>query len=674
MVDVKSVPVKLISKTWLKSISSSAKIGLILVLIRENNIPPSLTQLDRWVVWKYIVRDGKKTKPPFSVITGKHTSVKDCKEHVTFKRALGYASNNKFEGVGLVLDGEDIDGLILVGLDFDKCGDDVEILRYLEDLNTYVETSPSGNGYRAYLWATVDQLPKFSRYGKFEVYWDSRYLTVTGNKLDFATREIGFSPDAFSALLKRFGPPAAPKRVINRKPVSNHLSPSELLEKIKDSADGNNLLRLWEQPLETDTRKSEDDLALSGILARWCNGDYARTEELFRMSPRSNREKSANREEYVRRTIERACANVDVGYTVAGRTSTPAPTNSPSGSATVEIKSSREDVKEGVVTVLENSRKPMRRLELKVRVNRLVKCGDRQFSRSVKDLIEEGVVFKTEPDKRKSPLTIEKPLDITGRPLVTSTEVIERLPILPFMNENIGGGVKRGSIFLFNALSDTGKTYFYLNCFINSINMGLKAKYVFFEGSDDDFVGMIGHIIKKPIDNTVYVNENLFVSMHNAFLEDNTMKQLCIENDVLIIDYMKLEYIKAKAENVSLITSPGGTKLQMIEQFAKAHNCTVITGVQVKNVEEGRKGFVKIDYFGGNSWIQPAPHSWTIYDFETIGNIRHLDIHIDKSKSVYRDKVVNKVYPRQKIRVSVNLDENKYEVCEFNTKIDIKGK
>jgi hypothetical protein len=64
-------------------------------------IPTELRALDEWVVWRFERRDGKPTKVPYAVATGRRASVSDSGSWTTFDKARAFASAHA-DGIGFV--------------------------------------------------------------------------------------------------------------------------------------------------------------------------------------------------------------------------------------------------------------------------------------------------------------------------------------------------------------------------------------------------------------------------------------------------------------------------------------------------------------------------------------------------------------------------------------------
>ncbi len=152
------------------------------------NIPPILTALPNWVLWRYELKDNQYTKVPKQP-SGNNASTINAATWSTFDKVRAAYQPKKFDGVGIVLTGKQLsNGLYLVGLDFDDCLADGVLTKdprkATELLDTYCEISPSGQGIR--LFILHDKIIPACKTKKAdgnsrEVYSWGRYLTVTGH-------------------------------------------------------------------------------------------------------------------------------------------------------------------------------------------------------------------------------------------------------------------------------------------------------------------------------------------------------------------------------------------------------------------------------------------------------------------------------------------------------------
>ncbi len=121
-------------------------------------IPDELRD-SNWVTWGYDLRDGKPTKVPYQ-ITGSHAKSTDPHTWTDFNKVVEHAADSYgFRGIGRVFGENDP----YCGIDFDDCMDPAGGLKewarpWLERLRkagAYLEFSPSGNGIKAIVRATL---------------------------------------------------------------------------------------------------------------------------------------------------------------------------------------------------------------------------------------------------------------------------------------------------------------------------------------------------------------------------------------------------------------------------------------------------------------------------------------------------------------------------------------
>jgi hypothetical protein len=124
----------------------------------------------------------------------------------------GYKNKHEegqFDGVGFALsDNVDENGLTIAGVDLDKVDGNKEredrFLDIIGTLRSYTEKSPSGQGYRIFLWARP--LAKNVTHDGVEFYASqTRFLTVTGHVIS-PTTALNVAPDEFEAMVKKYGP------------------------------------------------------------------------------------------------------------------------------------------------------------------------------------------------------------------------------------------------------------------------------------------------------------------------------------------------------------------------------------------------------------------------------------------------------------------------------------
>ena len=116
-----------------------------------------IMETKRFVMFKIVERDGKKTKVPFQT-NGKAAKSTDSTTWSTFKECEDlllddiFNYTHKYDGMGIILG--DYYGTKIVGIDLDHCinplsgeWENEEARKAVSNLHSYAETSISGSGY-----------------------------------------------------------------------------------------------------------------------------------------------------------------------------------------------------------------------------------------------------------------------------------------------------------------------------------------------------------------------------------------------------------------------------------------------------------------------------------------------------------------------------------------------
>lgn len=150
---------------------------------RTRTLPSELTRVPRWVAWRYVDRNGTRTKLPVVSSTGRAASVTDPATWSTYAGAVAARDARGLDGVGIVLDGS---GLACIDLDhcLDAEGQPSDAARRFLDQypGAWVEVSVSGRGL--HIWGTAPAGPG-RRYVtedglSVETYTRGRYIAITG--------------------------------------------------------------------------------------------------------------------------------------------------------------------------------------------------------------------------------------------------------------------------------------------------------------------------------------------------------------------------------------------------------------------------------------------------------------------------------------------------------------
>lgn len=149
------------------------------------NIPVSLTDLPRWVCWRYVLKHRKNGDPYWTKVPyqpgGREARTNDATTWSSFVDCQSAYALGDFDGLGIVLSDE------LTGIDLDDCIDPVtgemsdDAKEALERIAGYAEVSPSGTGLKIF---TVSNLDASHSSPGYEIYKGARYFTATGHSLN----------------------------------------------------------------------------------------------------------------------------------------------------------------------------------------------------------------------------------------------------------------------------------------------------------------------------------------------------------------------------------------------------------------------------------------------------------------------------------------------------------
>ena len=298
------------------------------------SVEPGMREFRQWVCWRSEERDGKRTKVPYSPLTGARSddpttwaTLQEARDAVA-RRSYGGRS---YTGMGFVFTADDP----FCGVDLDNClnPDTREVhpwaMEMVQELDSYTEISPSDTGLHVIVRAT---LPKGgNRKDRVEMYDQGRFFTITGNRLAGTVHQIEDRQTQISTLHTRLFPShkhnTSPR---NNPPTSTNLEDSEILQRSMSARNGEKFAALWTGDRTGYASDSEADLALCSMLAFWTGPDRDRIAALVASSGLA-RDKW-NREDYRHRTITRALSSATdfyspdrngSGYREDGRTSEP---------------------------------------------------------------------------------------------------------------------------------------------------------------------------------------------------------------------------------------------------------------------------------------------------------------------------------------------------------------
>jgi len=255
------------------------------VQVQFEKIPQFLKDNGQFCCWQYELRDGDKTKVPYTPGTKRKANVKIPATFTAFETA---ASATGYEGIGIRVHGR------IVGIDLDHCIVDGKLLPWAQEIvdifgATYIEISPSGTGIRIFCLLPngfiYDTQTYYIKKGDVEVYipgHTNRFLTVTGNAITEA--DVVETAAALLWLLDTYMRRPTPPTPAVAVPNESCLSDEEVIAKASAAKNGEKFRRLWDGDITGYTSQSEADAALVATLAFWCSGDKAQMDRLFRQS------------------------------------------------------------------------------------------------------------------------------------------------------------------------------------------------------------------------------------------------------------------------------------------------------------------------------------------------------------------------------------------------------
>ncbi len=246
-------------------------------------VPAELLEYKQWVLWRKAEVNGRTNKIPISPWSGKAASCDKPQTWSTYRHVRYAMRRFPCDGVGFVFTEADP----FCGVDLDQCRTAngtiaPEALAVIKRLESYTESSPSGNGAHVLVKA---KLPgKGRRAGKIEMYDSGRYFTITGKHLVGTPITIQNRQAALEQLASEFFTEEIAISTA-RLSTSLNLPDEELIQRAKNARNGERFSRLWEgDTSDYGNDHSRADLALCRILAFWCRGDVARIDRLFRSS------------------------------------------------------------------------------------------------------------------------------------------------------------------------------------------------------------------------------------------------------------------------------------------------------------------------------------------------------------------------------------------------------
>lgn len=253
--------------------------------VQLDKIPQYLKEHGQFCNWKYELRNGSKTKVPYTSGTMRKASVSAPAAFTTFETA---ESATGYDGIGIRVHGR------IVGIDLDHCIEEDSLHPWAQTIvdrfnATYIEVSPSGTGIRIFCLLpdgfSYDTKTYYIKKGDVEVYipgHTNRFLTVTGNAITDA--DVTETAEALVWLLDTYMRRPKPPISAFAAPGKSYLSDGQVIAKASAAHNGEKFSRLWNGDITGYNSHSEADAALVATLAFWCSGDRVQMDRLFRQS------------------------------------------------------------------------------------------------------------------------------------------------------------------------------------------------------------------------------------------------------------------------------------------------------------------------------------------------------------------------------------------------------
>jgi primase-polymerase (primpol)-like protein len=308
------------------------------LLVIPDGIPSYLKERDHWVNWRYDLKDGKWTKPPYRADGKGKASSTDPATWAPFEAALNSYLTGDWDGIGYALarfpvgHKHEVFNDDIAGVDLDHCRDQATgtltsvAADIILTINSYAEDSPSASGIRIFVRATLPDGPR--KRGNLEAYQSGRYLTCTGHHLPGTPKDIQVRQAEVEVAYRLMFPPREQPRGQSstgrpgatpspaQQPVN--LPDRALIDRARAAGDGGKFARLWAGDWNGYTSQSDADEALCFKLAFWTGRDRARMDRLFRRSglyrAKWDQRHYADDRTYGQGTVDKAIAEVGEVY------------------------------------------------------------------------------------------------------------------------------------------------------------------------------------------------------------------------------------------------------------------------------------------------------------------------------------------------------------------------
>lgn len=283
------------------------------------NIPEELKQLNRWVCWKLVEREGKATKVPVNPMTGGQAMSNNPDTWSDYWTAHDKMMTDGYPGIGFMFNGDGI-----LGVDIDHCKDPETgklsdlAMDIIQTIDSYTEFSQSGAGIHI---ICKGKLPEGRRRKEpVEMYETGRFFVMTGNILDDAHTDIEERTEQLAIVHEKYINVKKTRKSESKTPVfvnESSKSDDELIEIALNAKNGDLFAQLMDGNWKGRySSQSEADIALCNLLAFYTRCDAAQMQRIFCRSGLFREKWNERRGEgtYGEITINRAIADCTETY------------------------------------------------------------------------------------------------------------------------------------------------------------------------------------------------------------------------------------------------------------------------------------------------------------------------------------------------------------------------
>lgn len=271
----------------------------------------TLARIPHWVIWRLEPgKNGKPTKIPYSPHSGRNASTTDPATWSDHQTAQAAKDKYQMTGIGFVFTKDEH----ITGIDFDNCIVDGQVEPWaredIDRLDSYTEISHSGNGLHVLVYGNI---PTGRKKGNIEMYDDTRFFVVTGNRFPDAPVYINNRSTEVNDVYHRYFGSKEKQR--ESPSVCLGLDDQAVLDLLGKARNRDKFQSLWGGDISAYPSHSEADIALCSLIAFYTQ-DEKQIDRIFRASGLYREEKwDRNGDSYSSRTIQNALSALTETYT-----------------------------------------------------------------------------------------------------------------------------------------------------------------------------------------------------------------------------------------------------------------------------------------------------------------------------------------------------------------------